>query len=211
MLSGAMSMKNRPSTLVACAMFAASALAAPACGTPEKEDDDRYEDSPIAEATEELKEAAEDRDRGDVEDLREEFKEAKTKLASLREQIARADEGVTEEMMEARRELKEVMRQEMKHVRKEIAEAEAAARAYNALNDEAAALLDETAPPRVNAEVEVRLRELPAQAGIESSKKVERIEYETNRVERAKREGDAKKTTKPTAAKADSQPTAASN
>jgi len=192
-------------------MFAASALAAPACGTPEKEDDDRYEDSPIAEATEELKEAAEDRDRGDVEDLREEFKEAKTKLASLREQIARADEGVTEEMMEARRELKEVMRQEMKHVRKEIAEAEAAARAYNALNDEAAALLDETAPPRVNAEVEVRLRELPAQAGIESSKKVERIEYETNRVERAKREGDAKKTTKPTAAKADSQPTAASN
>lgn len=168
---------------------AAVALAVMACqGSDEPERDD-YDDSPIAEATEDLREAAEDRDEGDAEELRASFEDTKKKLAKLRERMARADQGVTEEVMEERRELKEAMRTQMEDVREQIAEAEAAARAYNQLNDEAAKLLEETAPPNVEAQVEVRLRELPSKIDVSAKKQVERIEYETNVLPKEQGEG----------------------
>lgn len=141
------------------------------------------EGSRIAEETADLKEAVENRDGRDVDELKTSVEETKEKLASLREQLARAHEGLSDEIMKERRELQAAMRQQMEQVKRKLAEAENAARRYNRLNDEAIELLAETAPPNVKAEVEVRLRELPSRVNIDSTTRVEEIEYETNQLQ----------------------------
>ena len=80
-------------------------------------------------------------------ELRSDLKQAKQHVAVIEKKLALAERGITDEVLEQRRELVEALKRDGEDVSGEIAEVRGSAREHNELLDESRKLLQQTQPP----------------------------------------------------------------
>jgi predicted RNase H-like nuclease (RuvC/YqgF family) len=97
--------------------------------------------------------------------LEADLAQAKAEVARLEQKLALARQGVTDDVLDERKELEQSLQQQQRHVQNEINEAKREAEQHNQDTQKATEVLEGSKPPaRVEAEVTTQTRVTPAPA-----------------------------------------------
>ena len=140
-------------------------------------------ESSVKRETEDLKEAQQQSPEV-ARDLERQANEAKKEVVRLEEKAALAKQGVTDEVLEERKELNEALKRQEQHVREEVKEAQGAAAVHNTDSERAAQELQRTERvQRMEAEVHTETRAVPGTGKqVEVTREQQQIPVEHNRV-----------------------------
>jgi ribosomal protein L29 len=122
------------------------------------------------------------------QELQQQLEESKAEVVRLEEQLALAQQGITDEVREERQDLAESLAEEQQDVRQEIGETREEAQRYNQMSDEARQALRETQGATVEARVDTETEVTPRQGEIESQRVETTIPLETTEVETEQQE-----------------------
>ena len=115
--------------------------------------------------------------------LQRDLEKAKSDVVRLEEKVALAKQGVTDEVVEERNDVKEALKRQEEHVREEVAEAQGAAAAHNQAAGKAVQQLEKTQPAqRVEATVKTETRNVPTGASVEVNREQQQVPIENTRV-----------------------------
>lgn len=131
------------------------------------------EDS-VQDEMQDLREARENAPR-EVQELRQELEESKQRVKQLEEDLARAERGVTGDVIEERRELTEALKEERQNVRGELNEAQREALEHNKKVEASEGALEETTPPQVEAQVDSKAEVQEGQEEIDTHEREESV------------------------------------
>jgi len=96
-------------------------------------------------------------------DLNQQLEQAKAEVVRLEEKLALAKQGVTDDVVKERNDVKEALKNREEHVTEQVKEAEATAQAHSAEAERARQQLEKTPPAqKVKAEVKTETHALPA-------------------------------------------------
>jgi gas vesicle protein len=135
----------------------------------------------VAEQMQDLKQA-EERSPEVAQELRQEVEQKKQEVARLEEKLARAERGVTDEVLEERKELKEAMQRNEERVTAEVKEAQREAKQHNVQADQAKVRLEETKAPEVEARVNTETTVKPGSSDVELQRERREIAVETEKM-----------------------------
>jgi len=115
--------------------------------------------------------------------LQKQVEQAKAKVVRLEEELAMARQGITKDVIEERKELKNALSRQGKQVNEEVQQAEQASRTYSQEAQQAGQRLQETQQQnKVEAEVRTETRVVPAEQQPEVTTQRETIPIERTRV-----------------------------
>jgi len=138
-------------------------------------------DTEVRQEVKELEEARQE-SPGVAQDLRKEIQDKKAEVAQLEEKLALAERGVTDEVLEERRDLKEAVREQENEVRREVNEAQGAAQVHTAESERARVALEATKTPgRVQTEVHSGHTVVPGSTEVEVQRQQEQVPIDTTR------------------------------
>jgi hypothetical protein len=139
-------------------------------------------ESKIADEVGDLREAQQNSPKV-AADLEQELARAKAEVVRLEEQLALARQGVTNDVIEERKELKNALNEQQKEVKEEITEAQKAAQQHNTESEVAQQELQRTqAKEVVKAQVRTETQVTPIGKEVEIHREQTSIPIETNRV-----------------------------
>lgn len=115
-------------------------------------------------------------------ELQKELNSAKAEVIRLEQKLAMAKQGVTDEVLEERAELKEALKREGQHVREEVNEAQGAARELNADSERARQQLERTQPQRVEAKLNTETQVVPSTSTVQVTKEQVQVPIERTQV-----------------------------
>lgn len=118
-----------------------------------------------------------------TQDLQQQLQEAKAEVVRLEEELALAQQGITDEVLEEREDLAEALAAQQQDVRQEIGETREEAQRYNQISDQARQALQETQGAAVEARVDVDTQVTEQPGEIESQRVETTIPLETTEVE----------------------------
>lgn len=135
---------------------------------------DRQRDEVGAEI-EDLKQARQNT-QAEVERLTQDLEEAKQDVVRLEEKLALARRGLTDDVLQERKELSSALKEQGKAVEEEVAEAQGAAQQHSKHAGRAEQMLQETQPPkRVEGQVQSQSEVVPDTNRIRSGTEEERV------------------------------------
>jgi chromosome segregation ATPase len=136
-------------TGIACIGFIALALAG--C---DRKDDVREQVKDVQQAQQKAPEKA--------QELQQDLEQAKARVAQLEQKLTMAKQGVTDDVIREREELKHAVKDDEKRVTNEVREAQSAAQMHNADVQKAQKQLDQTQPAQqVDTQVKTETRVVP--------------------------------------------------
>jgi chromosome segregation ATPase len=116
-------------------------------------------------------------------DLQRELDDKKAEVAQLQEKVALAKQGVTDDVVKEKNDVKEAMKNEAQEVREEIAEAQGAAKAHTDQSENAARQLEQTEnAQRVKAQVKTETTVVPSETKTEVRTEQHQVPVENSRV-----------------------------
>jgi len=127
---------------------------------------DRMEGGGEGEVASEIQDVQEARSQtaGEVRRLEDELAQAKQRVVDLEKKLALARQGITDDVLEERKELGKALQDEREEVRGEVSEAQREAQQYNQQTGKAEQVLEQTTPPKdVRAGVESHSEVTPGQ------------------------------------------------
>ncbi|HKU37152.1 MAG TPA: hypothetical protein VJR89_03375 [Polyangiales bacterium] len=117
-----------------------------------------------------------------AQDLRQELDQKKAEVAKLEEKLALAERGVTDRVVQERKELNQAVQRQENDVRREVKEAQSAAQAQSADAERARRELEATKNPgRVETQVQSDHKVVPSNTDVEVKKQQEQVPIETTR------------------------------
>jgi phage-related tail protein len=123
----------------------------------------RGEKSDVEQQTKELREA-QSRSPEVAKNLEADLAKAKAEVVRLEQKLALARQGVTDDVLNERKDLEQSLQNQERHVQSEINEAKREAAQHNQDTLKATQALQGTQPPQVRAEVKTETRVTPAPA-----------------------------------------------
>jgi transcription elongation GreA/GreB family factor len=133
-------------------------------------------------------------------DLQKDLDSAKAEVVRLEQKVAMAKEGVTDDVLKERDELKEALKKEDQHVRQEVNEAQGAARELNADSERAKQQLQQTQPQHVEARVKTETQVVPSTSTVQVTKEQVQVPIDRTQVtESGRAQGKGATTTSTTA------------
>jgi hypothetical protein len=139
-------------------------------------------DSRVEHEIDDLKKAQQDSPKV-AKELEEELAEAKAEVVRLEEKLALARQGVTTDVLEERKELKDALNSQTRDVKEEINEAQRAANEHNVESQVAQEQLKRAQPTEhVKAQVHTETQVTPAKTEVELKSEETSIPVQTNRV-----------------------------
>jgi len=133
-----------------------------------------------------------------VQDLERRLAEAKNEVARVEQKLVLARQGITDDVMKERDELKQALNEQDKHVSREIREAQGAARNYNAESERARQELERTIPAeQVKTQVKTETQVVPGKTEVETQKEQVQIPVVKERVTERERSAGASDPTNP--------------
>jgi hypothetical protein len=128
-----------------------------------------------------------------AQELRNELEKSKAQVAKLEEKLALAEQGVTDRVLEERKDLKEAVKAEEQEVNTEVKEAQGAAQRLNQDSERARTQLERTQnAQRVQAEVTTQRKAVPAGSEVEVVKEQKQVPVETTRMIEQKKNEQAR-------------------
>ena len=116
-------------------------------------------------------------------DLQQELDNKKAEVVQLQEKVALAKQGVTDEVIKEKEDVKEAMKNEEQEVREKIAEAQGAAKAHSDQGENAARQLQQTEnAQQVKAHVKTETTVVPSQTKTEVKTEEHQVPVENSRV-----------------------------
>jgi len=118
-----------------------------------------------------------------VQDLEKRLAEAKNDVAQLEQKLVLARQGITDDVMKERGELKHALNEQDKHVSNEIKEAQGAAKNYNTESERARQELERTIPAQdVRTQVKTETQVVPGKTEVEAQREQVQIPVVKERV-----------------------------
>jgi hypothetical protein len=115
--------------------------------------------------------------------LQDQLANAKSEVVRLEEKAALAKQGVTDEVVEERQELKEALKKQENEVREEVKEAQGAAAAHNQDSQKAVQHLEKSQPTqRVEARVKTETTSVPTGSKVEVTREQQQIPIENSKL-----------------------------
>ncbi len=142
---------------------------------------ERTGESEVSEEVKDLKEAQQE-SPAEAQNLRKQLEEKKSEVVKLEEKLALAEQGVTDRVVEERKDLEQAVRRQEQNVQQEVKEAQGAARVHNTDSERARRELEATqSPTRVEAQVNTERKVVPNDTTVEVQKQRQEIPIDTSR------------------------------
>ena len=118
-----------------------------------------------------------------ADELQKDLDNKKAEVVQLQEKVALAKQGVTDDVIKEKNDVKEAMKNEEQQVREKIAEAQGAAKAHNDQGENAARQLEQTEnAQQVKAQVKTETTVVPSETKTEIKTEEHQVPVENSRM-----------------------------